>query len=184
MDEAAWGRVAAREDLGIAGPYLAHFFLGDPGVMQWRAPVGGALEHGQVADFLGDGLDGLHGGRARADHRDTLTLEVDRFLGPMRGVAGLALERLDARDARHGRCRENANGGNQEACVVAPAILQRDVPAARLFPVVRGADAAVELDVATQVELVGDVVEIALCFGLRREVFGPVPFLQQLFENE
>ena len=64
--------------------------------------------------------------------------------------------------------------------MVAPAILQGDIPASRFLTVVRGADAAAELDIAAQVELVGDVVQIALGFGLRREVFGPVPFLQQL----
>jgi hypothetical protein len=30
--------------------------------MQWRAPVGGVLEHGQVAGGLGHFLDGLHTG--------------------------------------------------------------------------------------------------------------------------
>src|ERR671922_2691293 len=35
------------------------------------------------------------------------------------------------------------------------------------------------LDVAAQVELIGDVIQIALGLGLRGEVFLPVPFLQQ-----
>ena len=61
-----------------------------------------------------------------------------------------------------------------------PAVLQHDVPAARILPVVGGGDAAVALDVAAQVELVGDIVQIALGLGLRREALGPVPFLQQL----
>ena len=180
MDEAAGSFVAAREDLGIAIPDLAHLFFGDPGVMQRRAPVGGALENGQLADFLGDGLDGLHGGRPGADHRDPLAFEVHRFLRPEGGVAGLTLERVESRDARHGRRREDADGGDQEACVVAPAILQHDLPASRLLAVVCGADTAAELDITAQVELVGDVVQIALGLGCRREVFFPIPFLQQL----
>ena len=171
--------MAAREDLGVARPDLTHLFVGDLGVVQGRAPVGGALEHGQVADLPGDCLDGLHGGRAGADHRDALALEVHRFLGPVRGVAGLALECFDARDARHGRRREHADGGDQKARAVAPAVLQRDVPGARLLLVVRRGHAALALDVAAQVELVGDVIEIALGLGLGREVLVPVPFLQQ-----
>jgi len=35
------------------------------------------------------------------------------------------------------------------------------------------------LDVAAQIELVGDIVEVALGLGLRREALVPVPFLQQ-----
>ena len=61
-----------------------------------------------------------------------------------------------------------------------PAILQHDVPAARVLLVMRGGNAAVELDVAAQVELVGDIVQIALGLGLAGEALGPVPFLQQL----
>ena len=49
--------------------------------------------------------------------------------------------------------------------MVAPAILQHDLPASRLLAVVRGADAAAELDIAAQVEFVGDVVQIAFGFG-------------------
>src|SRR5271169_1680938 len=98
MDEAAGGLAAAREDLGIAGPDPPHLLLADLAVMQRRAPVGGALEHGQVAGGLGHFLDGLHTGGTRADHRDALALEIHRFLGPVMGVAGLASERVDACD--------------------------------------------------------------------------------------
>jgi len=48
---------------------------------------------------------------------------------------------------------------------------------------VRGDDAALELDVAAQVELIGDVVEIALGLGLAREMLFPVPLVQQLSES-
>src|SRR5258707_1651796 len=47
----------------------------------------------------------------------------------------------------------------------------------------RGADAAVERDVAAQVEFVGDEVEIAQRLGLRSEMLGPAPFLQQLLRE-
>src|SRR5207245_6651446 len=63
--------------------------------------------------------------------------------------------------------------------IAAPAILQRDLPAPRILAVMRGGHPAVELDVAPQVELVGDVIEIALGLGLRGEVLLPVPFRQQ-----
>ena len=43
-----------------------------------------------------------------------------------------------------------------------------------------GGDATAELDVAAQVELVGDVVEIAQGLGLAGKVLRPVPLVQQL----
>jgi hypothetical protein len=45
---------------------------------------------------------------------------------------------------------------------------------------VRCCHAAPKLDVTAQVELVGDVVEIAFGLGLAGEVLGPVPFVEQL----
>ena len=47
----------------------------------------------------------------------------------------------------------------------------------------RGRHRAVELHVAAQVEFVGDEVEIFQRVGLRREMFLPVPFLQQLLRK-
>jgi hypothetical protein len=70
--------------------------------------------------------------------------------------------------------------GDQEAGAVEPAILQDDVPPICFLPVICGGDAARELDVPPQVEFVGDVVEIALGLGLRREALVPAPFVQQL----
>ncbi len=123
--------------------------------------------------------DGLYARRAGTDHRDALTLEANRFLRPVMGVAGLATERLDAGDGRHGRGREHADSGDQQASRVAPAVLQDDVPAARVLLVVCSGHPALELDVAAQIELVGDIVEIALGLRLAREVLLPIPLLQQ-----
>src|SRR5437870_4975778 len=47
----------------------------------------------------------------------------------------------------------------------------------------RRRDAALELDVATQVKLVGDIVQIALGLGLTGEVFLPIPFLQEFLRK-
>src|SRR5216683_1815505 len=74
MDEAAVGLLATCEDLGIVGPDPAHLLLADLGVVQGRAPLGGALEHGQMADGLGHFRDGLHTSGTRADHRDALAV--------------------------------------------------------------------------------------------------------------
>jgi hypothetical protein len=47
----------------IAGPDLVHLLLADLAVVQWRAPIGCTLKHGQVTNGLGHFLDGLHSGR-------------------------------------------------------------------------------------------------------------------------
>jgi hypothetical protein len=48
----------------------------------------------------------------------------------------------------------------------------------------RGGHPAFELDVAAQLELVGDIVQIALRLPLCGEMLLPVPFVQQFLEKE
>jgi len=136
-----------------------------------------------MADGLGHFRDGLHTGGTRADHRNALAVELHRFLRPVMSVAGLAAEALDAGEARHCRRRQHANGGYNEPRIVAPAILQDDLPAARVLLIMRRRDAALELDVAAQVELVGNMVQIALGLGLTSEMLLPVPFLQEFLRK-
>ena len=104
MDEAAIGLLAACKDLGEIGPDPAHFIFADFSIVQWRAPLWCALEHGQMARSLGHFRNGLHAGRAGANDRDALALKANRFLRPVMGVTGLPLEGLDAGYGRH-RCR-------------------------------------------------------------------------------
>src|SRR6516162_6200233 len=147
--------------------------------MQWCGPLRRTLEHGQMACGLGYFRDGLYAGGTSADHRDALASEANRFFRPVMGMAGLALEHLDARDGRHCRRRQHADSGNQETRIVMPAVFQNHIPTARGFLVAGGGDATPELDVAAQIELVSNVVEIALGFGLPGEMLLPVPFVQQ-----
>ena len=166
MQEAGEGFLATLEHLRIAGPDFAHLLGADLAVVQRRAPVGSALEHGEAARGLGNLLDGLHAGGAGADHRHALPFEADRLVRPARSVAGLALEALYARDAGHGRRGKGADGGDQETCGEVAAVFQHDIPAPRRVAVVGGAHPGLELDVAAQVELVGDEVEITQSFRL------------------
>src|SRR6202040_1665017 len=54
------------------------------------------------------------------------------------------------------------------------------IPEEEIWLSKRSGHAAVEPNVAPQVELVGDIIQIPLVFGLTREVLLPVPFLEQL----
>src|SRR5205807_6214090 len=62
MDEAGESLLAAGKHLGVAGLDPGLRLPVDLAVMQRRAPIGRALEHGEMPDVLGDGLDGLHAG--------------------------------------------------------------------------------------------------------------------------
>ena len=81
VDEAGKGLLAAREHLGIAGLDLLLRLGVDLAVVQRRAPVRRALEHGEMADLAGNGLDGLHAGGAGADHGDALAVKSTGSFG-------------------------------------------------------------------------------------------------------
>src|SRR6185503_9821213 len=85
-----------------------------------------------------------------------------------------------ARDPRQGRRGERAHRGDEVARAIPAAILQRDLPGGAGLVEDRRLHSTPELDVPAQVELVGDVVEVALGLRLGREMLGPAPFVQQL----
>src|SRR5579885_3614865 len=64
-----------------------------------------------------------------------------------------------------------------------PSMRRRSLPSVFALVKARGNDPGVELDVLAQIELVGDVVQVPLGFGLPREMFLPVPFPKQLFRK-
>ena len=183
VEEAGESFLAAREHLGIAGLDRRLRLGVDLAVMQRRAPVRRALEYGEMADFAGDGLDGLHAGGAGADHGDALALEVDRLFRPARGVERASLETVAALDARQGRRRQRADRRDQEARREAAAVVQRNAPASRRLVIDGRGDAAGKLDVAAQVELVGDIFAVAQRLRLAGEMLRPFPFRQQFLRE-
>ena len=183
VQEAGVAVPAALEHLGIACLDGALLLRGHGAVVQRRAQIRGALENGEVRGGLRHFLDCLHAGRAGADHRHPLAREAHRLMRPSVGVEGLALEALQSLDARQGRRRKRPDGGDQEARSMAVPIFQDHIPAPPFLLPVRRRHAAVELDVAAQVELVGDVVEVAQRLRLGREMLGPVPLVQQLLRE-
>jgi hypothetical protein len=93
-------------------------------------------------------------------------------------------ERVDAGNIRHRRRRENADGSDQKTRRIALAALQGDLPAVLFLVVMRGGNPAVELNIARQVELVGDIVQIPLSLRLGREVSSQSHSSSSSFENE
>ncbi len=100
VDEAAIGVAAQIEDLRVPPADRHLLVVADRAVAQGSAPVGGALEHGQVAARLRDLLDHLYTRRAGADDRDPERREVDRVARPVGGVEHAPAEPVDARQIR------------------------------------------------------------------------------------
>jgi hypothetical protein len=80
----------------------------------------------------------------------------------------------------HRRGRQRSDGRDQEARLGSETLGRLDPPQVGRVVEDGGLHARIERDVAAQVELVGDELEVAQGFGLRREMLGPVPFLQDL----
>ena len=99
---------------------------------------------------------------------------------PTRGVVARTSKVIDTVDGWHdGRC-QYSNTGDEELRPPGPATFIANSPLVASFIEMRGRHARFERDVLTQVEFVCDVVDVTQGLGLRREVFAPVPLLQQL----
>ena len=124
--------------------------------------------------------DHLNAGRAGADHADALAAEVDVLLGPARGVVDVALETVHAGEVRDLGRGEQAHGLDEELRAPGLAVVGRDRPPAGLVVPGGGLDLGVELDAATQVVAVGDVLEVGPDLLLARVALGPLPLVEEL----
>jgi hypothetical protein len=104
----------------------------------------------------------------------------DALVGPATGVKDRAAERLDAVDLgllRRGQAprRHDAKPSSDPIAAVGS-----NVPALGVLVPRRRRDAGLELDVAAQVEPVGDMVHVPQDLGLGRIALRPRPFLLEL----
>ena len=159
---------------------LSHRLRVERAVPGRHAERGCPLEDRHLGGVLGDQREGLHGGRARADDSDSLPGEVDRLVRPETRVVGVARETIDSRYVRHPRNGEAARRHDHELGRENVVPIGRDLPAVTRL-VERGArDPRAELDVTTEVEPVGDVVQVPEDLGLRRVALAPGPLLLEL----
>ena len=177
---------AGRLGLGaLAHLGIVRLDLGDIGrverlVVRRHGVVGGALEHRQMPGLLGHDRDRLDGGRARADDAHGLAREVDALMRPVAGMVGRPPELGEAVDLRRVGRGQATHGGDDEARRQPVALVRLDAPHVGSLVEHGGGNPGLELDVATQVEAVGDVIGIAQDFGLGRVALRPFPFLLQL----
>jgi len=153
-------------------------------VARRHAVVRGALEDGQVGCRFRDHRRGLDAGGTGADLADALAAEVHALVRPLAGVVPAALECIQARDRRY-VCRGQATDGSDQPGRGAPlAGFGLDAPVLRRLVELRGHDPVIEADVAPQVELARDVIQIGADFGRPGIALGGFPLLGQLAREE
>ena len=142
-----------------------------------EAEVRRPLEDGEVIGLGGDRRCGLDAARARADEPDALPREVDALPRPRRREVHVTFEGVETRDVGRDRGRQASDRGDEEARRHRVVVVGADLPAVRDV-VERGrSHAGGELDVASEIEAIGDVVEVPLDFGLLRVPTRPLPLV-------
>ncbi|SUF56478.1 Uncharacterised protein [Prescottella equi] len=164
----------------VVGLLLGAGGVVERGVAGGDAVVRRPLEHEQLVGLLGDVRDRLDARRAGADHPYPLAVEVDAVVGPVRGVEDVAGEGVEAVEVGGVGVRQRTRGDDEEARRDDVAAVGADGPAQRLLVEGRGRDAGVELDVAAQIEAIGDVLEVGEDLRLGGVLLAPVPFLLEL----
>jgi hypothetical protein len=167
----------------VSAPTLAdvgHLVGRDAAVVERRGPVGTPLENGERPHLVGDLGDDLDCRGAGADHRHLLAGKLDTVVRPVKRMEGMALEAVHALEARQRRDRQQAERQDNEAGAERAAVGEAEPPGVGGLVVMSRVDTGVELHVAAQVELLGDMVQVAQVLGLAGEFFLPVPFVQEL----
>ncbi len=168
---------------GVFGRLTVGRIVGQLGelVRGYRTVVGGdrkarrALENHQLRCLRGDEWDGLDARRPGADDADAFAGEVDGFVGPSAREIHLAGEVLDAVDVEILGHRKTARRHDEVATVDLVAAVGAHAVCGRVVVPMRMRDPGAELDVATKVVLVGDVVQVPQYLGLGGVLLRPLP---------
>src|SRR5277367_1906797 len=125
--------------------------------------------------LCGNHWRGLNPGRPSADHADALAGEIYTVVWPLARVVPVALELPQAGNVGYVGGGEAADGSDEKLHNECLVVFRADAPAIGRLVVMRRRHPAVELNVALQVELVGDDIQISQNFGLAGIAFGPLP---------
>src|SRR6185312_8546146 len=178
--EARERRPGRREDLVVLALDPGLVLREEPAVSSGKAEVRRPLEDGELLGLGCDRGRGLDATRARADEPDALPREVDAVARPGRGEVDVAVEAIETRYVGHARGREASDRGDEKARREHVVVLGADLPAIRRVVERRRGHAAGELDVASEIEAIGHVVEVLLDLGLFRVPTRPLPLVGQL----
>src|SRR5690348_11498739 len=108
--------------------------------------------------------DYLYRSGAGADDPDPFATKVDPILGPHRRIVGFTSELLGIRNNRGERRGQYARCTDEVEAAVGAAVLRGQAPSIGRLVVDGGLDPGPELDIALQVQTVGDVLKVTLHF--------------------
>ena len=171
---------ALLENLRVIGFDFPLHLIGNGAVPQRRAVVGRPLENRKVSHLFGYLGNQLHCGSSGADHPHPLAGQVHAFLRPSSRVTPCALVGIQTLEIRHVERRQQANRRHQERRPGLVPVLNLHQPGVPVFLKGTDRDPRVEPYIPPQVELVGDIIQVTLVFGLTGVKLLPVPFLEQL----
>src|SRR4030095_2667946 len=167
-------------EVGVARLHLSLEVRVEGRVARWGAEVRRALEDEQVRGLSRDDRDRLDGRGAGADHPDPLAAEVDALVRPASRVIRGTPEALPARKLRYLGRGQATGRHDAEARRHAVAVVRRDGPAPAGLVEGRYRHPRSDLDVAPQVEAIGDVIDVGQDLRLRGVPLAPLPLLLQL----
>ena len=180
-DDEADARLASlAAELRVVGLHPALVVRVQRCVPRGHAEVRRALEHHQGGGLAGDDRDRLDRGGAGADDADALAGEVHLRVRPVAGVIGRAREALQTREGRDPGGRQTSGRHDAEAGRHAVAAIRLDLPPVRRLVEARRGHPRLELNVAPEIEAVGDVLDVPQDLGLGGVPLRPVPFLLEL----
>ena len=133
-----------------------------------------------MSGLLGDLRHGLNPRRTRADHSDTLAFKRHRLMRPLPRMVALARKILDAGDIGEVGRRESTHRADQELSGCGNARAGRHRPSLGRLIVAGTLHPRLELDVATQMEAIGDVFDIIQNIRLLGLGLFPFPILHQI----
>ena len=175
LDRHTAGRGPCRLAVGRLVGHPGEFLVRERTVVRRDGKARRALEDDQLLGLCGDERDRLDARRSGTDHRDPLAGEVHRIVGPVAGEVHLAREPLEAADVGLLGYGQASGGHHQMAATDLVAAVGADPPCRRRVVPVRLRDPGAERDVAAQVELVRDVVEVSQDFRLGGVLLRPLP---------
>lgn len=120
---------------------------------------------------------------SRADNTDAFSLEARGVTRPPRGVPGLPLVILNPGNIGECGLVQNAHGCDQISAGILAAILVRQEPEPAAFLEFGRLNPRVKLHIAFEVEFLGKILDVLQRLGLRREMFSPVPFVEDFLRK-
>ena len=144
------------------------------------APIWASLKNSEVVRSLSYFLDQLYCRGSRADYADSLSRENDFFVRPLGGMERRSFEVFHPIKIWNQGFGENPDSCDEEPATNPESVFNFNLPLIRRFIESALGYNALESDVASQVKLLGHMLEVSQVFWLSRKSFLPIPLVKQV----